>query len=68
MIIVKLSNDSLDKDTRLIEVGTWDPGVDLSKDPFIVRKAQAAIEVLTKHAFPGHDLLPGKANVSNRPS
>lgn len=53
MIIVKLSSDKLDKDTRLIEVGTWDPGVDLSKDPFIVRKVNAAIEVLTQYAFPG---------------
>lgn len=57
MKIVKLSNEKLDKDSKLIEVGTWDPGVDLSKDPFIVSKLQMATQILEKVGMPGKELL-----------
>ncbi|WP_298709241.1 hypothetical protein [Chitinophaga sp.] len=57
MKIVKLSKDTLDKDTKLIEVGEWNPGIDFSKDPFFVRKKKMAEELIHRVGLPDPKLL-----------
>ncbi|WP_423737559.1 hypothetical protein [Chitinophaga caseinilytica] len=52
MKVVKLSNDTWDKDTRLVVVGEWEPPVDLSKDPFFVKKKKDAEETLARVGLP----------------
>ncbi|WP_423737560.1 hypothetical protein [Chitinophaga caseinilytica] len=49
---VMLPKDKLDAERHLNTAGEWIPPVDLSKDPFFVKKKKDAEEFLTRVGLP----------------
>lgn len=58
MKIVRLSNEKLDQDTKLIQLGVRKTNVDFSKDVFFVKKLQEVQQLLKEVGLPPKELLP----------
>lgn len=58
MKIVRLSNEKLDQDTKLIQLGVRKTNVDFSKDVFFVKKLQEVQQLLKDVGLPPKELLP----------
>lgn len=57
MKIVRLSNEKLDQNTRLIHLADRQPEIDYSKDPFFVKKLKDVQSLLKKVGLPPKELI-----------